>query len=83
MTLKAEIDVLHDHIRTTQIVVANLVAARERLTVLGQDPRRERLLKLQQDVVDAAGESLHFSQSTLAHLRALASFHASAEKTAV
>ena len=71
MHLKDEIDLLDQHSRTTQLVIANLVAARERLTELPQDQKRERLLALQQLAIDAASQSLEFSEGALMHLRSV------------
>ncbi|MGH7944396.1 MAG: hypothetical protein ACREF9_05250 [Opitutaceae bacterium] len=69
MRLKDEIELLDQHSRTTQLVIANLVAARERLMALPHEPKRERLIALQQQAIDAAEESLEFTDNTLVHLR--------------
>jgi hypothetical protein len=78
MHLRDEIDLLDQHSRTTQLVIANLVAARERLMALPEDSRRERLLGLQQQAIDAAGQSLEFSKSALEHLRSLEALYVGA-----
>ena len=75
MHLKEEIDLLDQHSRSAQLVVANLVAAREWLAALPKGQRRERLLALQQQAIEAARRSLDFSESTLTHLRSLESFY--------
>jgi hypothetical protein len=76
MHLKEEIEILEQHSRTAQLVVANLVASGERLTALPADPKREQLLGLQQHAIEITQQSLEFSESTLVHLRSLAGFYA-------
>ena len=71
MRLNDEIALLEDQCRSLQIVIVNLAAGREKLEGLPRDPKRQRLLDLQQDIIEAARESLRFSQSTLAHLHSL------------
>lgn len=78
MHLREEIDLLDQHSRTTQLVIANLSAARERLLALPEDSRRERLLGLQQHAIDAAGQSLEFSKNALQHLRSLEALYVGA-----
>jgi hypothetical protein len=75
MHLNDELSIFEHHSQTMQLVVANLVAAREQLEVLPRDPRRDRLLALQQQAIDAAAESLAYSQSTLSHLRSVESLY--------
>ena len=75
MHLNDELSIFEHHSRTMQLVVANLVAAREQLGVLPRDPRHERLLALQQQAIDAAAGALAYSQSTLLHLRSVESLY--------
>jgi hypothetical protein len=78
MHLKDEITVLDQHRRTTQLVIANLVAALERLSALPEDPKRERLLELQQEAIESARESLELSESALEHLRSVEALYVGA-----
>jgi hypothetical protein len=78
MHLKDEITVLDQHRRTTQLVIANLVAALERLSALPEDPKRERLLELQQEALEAARESLELPESALEHLRSVEALYVGA-----
>jgi hypothetical protein len=71
MPLNKEIDLLEQHSRTMCLVIANLVATSEELSALSDDVQRQRLLSLQQQAIDAAGQSLELSRSALAHLRKL------------
>ena len=64
-----EIDVLEQHGRTTQLVIANLVAGRTRLMDLPADAKRERLVALQDQAIDAARKAFEFSEAGLTHLR--------------
>ena len=76
--LREEVELLELHCRTTQLVIANLVAAQERLLALPDDAKRQRLLGLQQQTIDAAEQSLQFSQAMLSHVQSLEALYANA-----
>ena len=76
--LREELALLEHHRQTTQLVVASLVASRERLMALPDDVKRERLIELQEEAIRAADKSLEFSESVLTHLRCVQSLYAGA-----
>src|SRR5688572_5986349 len=70
----SELSILENHTQTMRLVVANLVAAREQLETLPSDPRRDRLLQLQYQVIDAANAALAFSDAALTHVQSVENF---------
>ena len=71
MSSNDELSVLEQHSQTMRLVVASLVASRERLWELPNDARRERLFELQQDAIDAANQSVAIATAALEHFRAI------------
>ena len=71
MSPNDELSLLEQHSQTMRLVVASLVASRERLWALPNDARRERLLALQQDAIDAANQSVELSTAALEHFRSI------------
>jgi hypothetical protein len=78
MSSNDELSTLEQHSQTMRLVVANLVASRERLWALPNDARRERLLALQQDAIDAANESVALATSAVAHIRSVETLYVGA-----
>ena len=69
MTSKAEAELLEQHFRTTQLIRANLLASRERLFQLPQSDRRDRLLALQHQALEAMTTTVDLCDNALVHLR--------------
>lgn len=69
--LEEEIDLLDQHRRTTKLVLANLAAAQERLTLLPAGPTRSQLIALQDEMIDAATRSLKITEPALEHLQSV------------
>ena len=78
MQLNEEIDLWAQHRRNTQLVVFSLVASREQLASLPLEPKRKRLIALQQQAIDAARRALEFSEANLVHLRSVEACYGSA-----